>query len=186
VKPTVIVVALLGLLTACGSSSGTSGAATSAAATVTPSVAASAPPTATPAPAPAQADLQAVAQKLYPPASDPSMGRLTCFQGDTSFATCPLTPRLRASLAAAATGQTGGGADLICGCQNLDPGISITFTPGSPAGDGTIAATQFGHTVDYVVISSGGQFLVDDITYCHAAGDSTPTTSVFPDEAVSC
>jgi hypothetical protein len=127
------------------------------------------------------ADLQAVANLLYPSSSS---GRQTCFNGDTTVAHCPVTARLRTAIEALFAKATGGGADPICGCQNIDPGMSFTYTVDPSGSGGVIHMSQFSGSdhVDVVVIRQGGSFLADDIKYC----SNTPPSSVYPNETVSC
>lgn len=126
-----------------------------------------------------QADLEAVYAKLYPTIASGG----NCFQAGgsatPSFATCPVTPRLDAALVAAvATQGSGAGADPVCGCQNIDPNQSTSYTVGTPPGGGTIHVTAFGTPhIAYVVIASGGSFLVDDIIYCGSS-----VTSIYAAE----
>ncbi|HEY7926916.1 MAG TPA: hypothetical protein VIG86_05780 [Candidatus Dormibacteraeota bacterium] len=155
-------------LAACGSSAAPAPLATPAGASATP--------------APAQrTDLQVVYTLIYPPTSSGG----DCFQangGPAATASCPFTSRLTAAVAAAIAAQTsGGGADPVCGCQNVDPSQTATYTVGTPPRGGTILVTSFGslHVV-YVVIWSGNAFLVDDIIYCTPA-----VTSVYPGETPS-
>jgi hypothetical protein len=138
--------------------------------------------TTTPAPSPAsRSDLNVVYLLLYPPT--PSGG--DCLQasgGAAATASCPFTPRLTAAVTAAIAAQgPGGGADPVCGCQNLDPSQVASYTVGTPPGGGTIHVTSFGSPhVAYVVIWSGTAFLVDDIIYCKST-----VTSIYPGEKPS-
>jgi hypothetical protein len=165
------------ILTACGSAgaSATTNATASPASTTKPS---SAP---TPVAAVTMAELESLANQLYPNTND---GRQTCFTGDATVPQCPVTSRLRAGIEAQQAQDTGGGADPICGCQNIDPGMSFTYTVDSSGGGGVIHMNSFdGSTrVDIVVIPQNGTFLADDIRYC----TNTPPSSVYPNETVSC
>jgi len=168
------------ILVACGSGTTTS---TTTNASGTPSSIAS--PTAAPTVTPGvtDAELQSLADQLYP---NTSSGRGTCFNGDTTVAQCPVTARLRAAIEAQQAQATGGGADPICGCQNIDSGMSFTYTIESTGGGGVIHMSSFGGSdrVDIVIIPQGGAFLADDIKYC----TNTPPApgSVYPNETVSC
>lgn len=126
-------------------------------------------------------ELESLANQLYPNTND---GRQTCFTGDATVPQCPVTSRLRAGIEAQQAQDTGGGADPICGCQNIDPGMSFTYTVDPSGGGGVIHMNSFdGSTrVDIVVIPQGGAFLADDIRYC----TNTPPASVYPNETVSC
>lgn len=161
------------LLAGCGSTGGTSSAPTATAVAATPTPAAA-----------TTADLQAVFALLYPS----SAGGGDCFQGSASptpsVASCPVTPRLAAALTASVSnGAPGGGADPVCGCQNIDAAQSAAYVVGTPAGGGMIKLTSFAaERLTYVVIRSGRAFLVDDIWYC----GPTPS-SIYPAEtATSC
>jgi hypothetical protein len=124
------------------------------------------------------ADLQVVYTLIYPPTSSGG----DCFQaggGAAATASCPFTSRLTAAVAAAVAAQTaGGGADPVCGCQNIDANQTATYTVGTPPGGGTIHVTSFGFLhIAYMVIWSGNAFLVDDIIDCMAT-----VTSIYPAE----
>jgi hypothetical protein len=128
------------------------------------------------APSVNDATLGAIYGQLYPPASH---GR-DCVGGTSapSWSACPLTPRLVAALNAAVTAQSGPGAEPLCGCQAFDPNQTATYSVGVPPGGGTIHVTGFGAPhVAYVVVPSGGGFLVDDIIYC-----SPSPHSIYPNE----
>jgi hypothetical protein len=86
-----------------------------------------------------------------------------------------------AALNAAIAAQTGPGAEPLCGCQAFDPQQTATYTVGVPPGGGTIHVTGFGAPrAAYVVLPSGGGFLVDDVIYC------TPSPhSIYPGENVT-
>jgi hypothetical protein len=151
-----------------------------------PTPAASLSGTATPAPATPSAataaDLGTVAESLFPQTE--GGGRQTCFLGDTTFAQCPVTARLRAALTARATASSGGGADPICGCQSVDPQTAFTFSPNAVTGGGTIHVSSFAGSSreDITVVSQNGTFLADDILYCTAS----PPAGVYPGEAATC
>ncbi len=115
---------------------------------------------------PTQADLVAVLNLLYP-ASPTGPGDCTSGGSDaTALRACPVTQRLAAALAAALA-RPNIGANPVCGCQAIDTEQTATYSPGVPPGAGTIHVTAFGSPhIAYVVISSGGRFLVDDIIYC--------------------
>lgn len=160
------------VLAGCGSAT-TSTPVPTRPASASPSVSAAATPT----PA-SQADLQVVYTLIYPPASSGG----DCFQangGSAATASCPFTSRLTTTVAAALAAQgAGGGADPVCGCQNIDANQTATYTVGQPPGGGTIHVTSFGSLhIAYVVIWSGNAFLVDDIFYCMST-----VTSIYPGE----
>jgi hypothetical protein len=164
------------MLAACG------GGVTTITVSATPS--AGATPTSSPSRsvvAATNADLQALANQLYPTSST---GRQTCFDGDTTVAHCPITARLRTALEAIFAQQTGGGADPICGCQEVDPAMSFTYSLDASTGGGVIHMSQFSGSdrVDVVVIPQSGAFVADDIRYC----SNTPPSSVYPGETVTC
>nr|MDQ2961012.1 hypothetical protein [Candidatus Dormibacteraeota bacterium] len=143
-------------------------------------------PTSTPSPATPSAataaDLATVADALFPQTE--GGGRQTCFLGDTTFAQCPVTARLRAALTARATASPGGGADPICGCQSVDSQTAFTFSPNAVTGGGTIHVSAFAGSTreDIVVVTQNGTFLADDIRYCTAS----PPAGVYPGEAAGC
>ena len=129
------------------------------------------------------ADLTNVANALFPQTE--AGGRNTCFQGDTTFAQCQVTDRLRAALKAAVAAQSGaGGADPICGCQNLDQSLTFSYTASPNGVGGTIHVRSFGGSSreDIVVVSQGGVFLADDLIYCTA----NPPSSIYPNEGAMC
>jgi hypothetical protein len=158
------------------------GPATSPTVVPTPSNSTPSAATTTPSPSPAsRSDLNVVYLLLYPPT--PSGG--DCFRpsgGAAATVSCPFTTRLTAEVTAAIAAQgPGGGADPVCGCQNLDPNQVASYTVGTPPGGGTIHVTAFGSPhIAYVVIWSGTAFLVDDIIYC-----TSTVTSVYPGEKPS-
>jgi hypothetical protein len=176
-RATLVSLAAALILVACGSNTSTS---TTAAVTAT-SGTSSPTPTPTATAGVTEAELQSLADKLYP---NSSSGRQTCFNGDTTVAQCPVTARLRTAIEAQQAQNTGGGADPICGCQNIDSGMSFTYTVDPSGGGGVIHMSSFGGSdrVDFVVIPQGGTFLADDIKYCSI----TPPSSVYPNETVSC
>jgi hypothetical protein len=144
----------------------------------------SAPPTAsataTSAPiAPSQGDLQRVYARLYPSSAQGGNCSQAIGAQTPSFSACPVTPRLAAALSAALAAQgSGAGADAICGCQNIDPKQVATYSVGTPPEGGTIHVSAFGMPhIAYVVVASGGTFLVDDIIYCGSS-----VTSIYPGE----
>ena len=158
------------------SASASASATASATAATTPSVSAS--PTAVPGTA-SDADLRTLSDALYPTTEGGL--RTTCYQGDTTFAQCPVTDRLRAALEAQVAKQQSGGADPICGCQNVDANLAVTFRhSGSTAG--TIVVSMFSgqDRIDYVVVAGSAGYLVDDIDYCTASPpasiEGTPAT----------
>jgi hypothetical protein len=57
---------------------------------------------------------------------------------------------------------------------------------GTPSGGGTIHLSAFGdsHDIDYVVISSAGSFLVDDIVYCNGPQTPPGPSSIYPGEVL--
>lgn len=137
------------------------------------------PTAASPAPAgPSQAVLEAIYARLYP---GPQGADCATASGTVAFSACPVTPRLATALRAAVSAQSGPGDDPLCGCQAFDPQQSAAYTVGAPPGGGTIRISSFGaENVAYVVVASGGAYLVDDIVYC------TPSPhSVYPAEPVS-
>jgi hypothetical protein len=177
VKVTLGSLATVLILTACGSTP-TSTATNSK---VSPASTAKPSSVSTPVAGVTLAELESLANQLYPNSND---GRQTCFSGDATVPQCPVTARLRAGIEAQQAQDTGGGADPICGCQNIDPGMSFTYTVDPSGGGGVIHMNSFdGSTrVDIVVIPQGATFLADDIKYC----TNTPPSSVYPNETVSC
>lgn len=136
--------------------------------------------TATPPPSsPTHADLAGVYAQLFPGSAKGGNCSQTIGAQTPSFAACPVTPRLAAALAAALAAQgSGAGSDPICGCQNIDPNQLATYSVGMPPGDGTIHVAAFGMPhIAYVVVASGGAFLVDDIIYCGSS-----VTSIYSGE----
>lgn len=114
---------------------------------------------------------------LYP------SGGMTCFAGDASFAHCPVTARLRAALMGAlAQSGGGGGADPVCGCQNVDSNISFSFDVSPPGG--IVHASMFNGSLrlDYVVVLDSGTAHVDDLLYCTAPHPH----SIYPNEGATC
>ncbi len=171
-------------LTCAAAIAGLAGCGPAVSPTVVPTPASSTPSaaTTTPSSSPAsRSDLNVVYLLLYPP----TPSARDCFQpggGAAATVSCPFTTRLTAAVTAAIAAQgPGGGADPVCGCQNLDPNQVASYTVGTPPGGGTIHVTAFGSPhVAYVVIRSGTAFLVDDIIYC------TPTvTSIYVGEKPS-
>jgi hypothetical protein len=162
----------LALMTGCGSPAATPRA--SASTSVSPAATATSAPT-----TPTQTALQAVYARLYPSSAQGGNCSQSSGAQTPSFSACPVTPRLAAALAAALVAHgSGAGADPICGCQNIDPNQIATYSVGTPPGDGTIHVAAFGMPhIAYVVVASGGTFLVDDIIYCGSS-----VTSIYPGE----
>ncbi len=160
------------LLSGCGSTPSTPRVSTTA--STSPAATATSAPT-----TPTQADLQAVYARLYPSSAQGGNCSQSSGAQTPSFAACPVTPRLAAALAAALVAHgSGAGADPICGCQNIDPSQVASYAVGTPPGDGTIHVAAFGMPhIAYVVVASGGTFLVDDIIYCGSS-----VTSIYPGE----
>jgi hypothetical protein len=161
------------MLTGCGSTPGPPRV------SATPSTSAAAATATSPPTTPTQADLQGVYARLYPSSAQGGNCSQSIGAQTPSFSDCPVTPRLAAGLAAALAAQgSGAGADPICGCQNIDPNQVATYSVGAPPGDGTIHVAAFGMPhIAYVVVASGGTFLVDDIIYCGSS-----VTSIYPSE----
>jgi hypothetical protein len=121
-------------------------------------------------------------EALLYPATPPGGDCLSSSQGPPSVLPCPVTGRLAATISAILA-DPGGAADPVCGCQAIDAHQTVTYSPATPAGAGTIHITAFGaHRVDYVVVLSGGQFLVDDIIYC----SPTPHSIYTAETVASC
>ncbi len=171
------------LLAGCGSPAAVNPAvptATATSATATGSATAAVTPAPSPtSAAPAQADLMKVQGLLYP-ASPGGGDCLSSGGGPPSLLACPVTQRLAAALSAALANPNSA-ADPLCGCQAIDAHQTAAYSPGSPPGEGTIHVTAFGSPhVAYVVITSTGQFLVDDIIYC-----SPSPHSIYSGETVT-
>ncbi len=163
---------LAGLLAGCGAPQASVPAAS---AKPTAVVAASASPG-----GPTQSDLVAVLKLLYPASPTGPGSCLSSGAGSTALAACPVTQRLAAALEAALASPNVG-ANPLCGCQAIDTEQTATYSPGVPPGAGTIHVTAFGSPhIAYVVISSGGQFLVDDVIYC-----SPSPHSIYAGETVT-
>ncbi len=178
-RATALGAACVALLAGCASPSPAATTTPVTATGIAASSTAGTPPTPSPTPAaPSVADLKTVYAQLYPRVG----GDCESSVGAPSLLACPLTTRLAVAVAAAVNNPNGG-ADPICGCQAVDAAQTASYVPGTPAGGGTIHVTGFGSPqVAYVVIRSGGHFLVDDIVYC-----GPPAHSIFTAETgVAC